>query len=397
MRVGSLIQEDPTCCGATKPMHHYYRACALGSWNRNYWAHVLLLLKPASPRACAMQQEKSPQWEVSPPQLEKSPHSNKDSAQPKINKYNYKKLESSRNTQKACGPVSCFWASLVAQLVKNTPAMQETSFDPWVGKIPWWREWLPTAVGWTGELHGLYRPWGRKESDTTERLSLAFSFNHSSWRGNKFSLLASIFRVCHTQDRLSWTGISRIPAGNLLSMYACMLSCCSHVRLFITLWTIARQASLSMGFIRQEYWSVLPCPPPGDLPDPEINPSSLMSPALAGRFLTTSATWEANLLSVLYKIKIPRAPCLHTLGILFKSRSWVFSLAEMEAITSFSNGMKTVIKWLCHLFLSRLTNSNYFLTFSHGPFSWPSNEFSLLTSGPYLEVPQASQFAKAFP
>ena len=147
-----------------------------------------------------------------------------------------------------------------------------------------------------------------------------------------------------------------------------MLSCFSHVRLFITLWTVARQASLSMGFFRKEYWSVLPCPPPGDLPDPEINPSSLMSPALAGRFLTTSATWEANLLSVLYKIKIPRAPCLHTLGILFKSRSWVFSLAEMEAITSFSNGMKTVIKWLCHLFLSRLTNPNYFLTFSHGPF-----------------------------
>ena len=52
-------------------------------------------------------------------------------------------------------------------------------------------------------------------------------------------------------------------------------------------------APLSMGFSRQEYWSGLPCPPPGDLPDPEIEPVSLMSPALAGGFFTTSATWEA--------------------------------------------------------------------------------------------------------
>ena len=46
------------------------------------------------------------------------------------------------------------------------------------------------------------------------------------------------------------------------------------------------------GIFRQEYWSGLPCPPPGDLPDPDIESVSLMSPALAGRFFTTSATWE---------------------------------------------------------------------------------------------------------
>ena len=50
---------------------------------------------------------------------------------------------------------------------------------------------------------------------------------------------------------------------------------------------------LSMGFSRQEYWSGLPFPPPGDLPNSEIDPMSLVSPALAGRFFTTSATWEA--------------------------------------------------------------------------------------------------------
>ena len=67
----------------------------------------------------------------------------------------------------------------------------------------------------------------------------------------------------------------------------------SHVRLFVTPWTVARQAPLSMGFLRQEYWSGLPFPP-GDLPDLGIEPASLVSPALAGGFFTASATWEAQ-------------------------------------------------------------------------------------------------------
>ena len=50
-----------------------------------------------------------------------------------------------------------------------------------------------------------------------------------------------------------------------------------------------------MGFSQQEYWSGVLCPPPGDLPDPGIEPTSLPSPALVGRFFTTSATWEALL------------------------------------------------------------------------------------------------------
>ena len=66
----------------------------------------------------------------------------------------------------------------------------------------------------------------------------------------------------------------------------------SRVQLFETLRTVAHQAPLSMGFSMQECWSGLPCPPPGDLPDPGIKPASLVSPALAGRFFATSATWE---------------------------------------------------------------------------------------------------------
>ena len=64
--------------------------------------------------------------------------------------------------------------------------------------------------------------------------------------------------------------------------------------LFAPLWTVARQTPLSMGFSRQEYWSGLPCPPPGNLPDPGVKPVSLTSPALAGRFFITSTTWEAS-------------------------------------------------------------------------------------------------------
>ena len=76
-------------------------------------------------------------------------------------------------------------------------------------------------------------------------------------------------------------------------MRACVLSHFSHGRLFAALWTVARQAPLSMGFSRQEYWNGLPCPPPGDLPNPGIKPMSLASPALATRFFTTSAIREA--------------------------------------------------------------------------------------------------------
>ena len=74
-----------------------------------------------------------------------------------------------------------------------------------------------------------------------------------------------------------------------------VVPCCARfirVWLFATVKTIAHQA-LSMGLSRQEYGNGLPCPPPGDLPNPGIEPMSLTSPALAGRFFTTSTTWEA--------------------------------------------------------------------------------------------------------
>ena len=78
-------------------------------------------------------------------------------------------------------------------------------------------------------------------------------------------------------------------------LVVCMLRCFSRVQLFATLWTVPRQAPLSMEFLRLEYWRGLPCPRPSDLPDAGIEPRSLTYPVLADGFFTTSATWEALL------------------------------------------------------------------------------------------------------
>ena len=104
----------------------------------------------------------------------------------------------------------------------------------------------------------------------------------------------------------------------------------SHVQLCATPWTVARQVPLSMGFSRQEYWSGLSFLTPGYLPDPGVEPSSLMSPALAGGLFTTSAIQEAppgwmatcKLLSSLW------------LGILFYSKgvkNWTYLTESSEA------------------------------------------------------------------
>ena len=96
-------------------------------------------------------------------------------------------------------------------------------------------------------------------------------------------------------------------------MRACMLSLFSRVQLFVILWTVAYQDPPSMGFSRQEYWNRLPCPPSGDLPNLEIKPASPVSPALAGRFFTTSATNPFIDFSDLYHLKslptcVPASP-----------------------------------------------------------------------------------------
>ena len=93
----------------------------------------------------------------------------------------------------------------------------------------------------------------------------------------------------------AWDKTSNIYLGYIMCWVWAVLSHFSHIWLFATLPTVASQAPLSMGFSRQEYWSGLPRPPPGDLPDPGFEHASLTSPALAGRFFTTSATRKPRL------------------------------------------------------------------------------------------------------
>ena len=116
-------------------------------------------------------------------------------------------------------------------------------------------------------------------------------FRSSKWRSRDFNN-----GVC----------IDNIKIKTALALkFMWVLSLLSHVWLFLTLWTVAplwtvaclwtlwTVGSSAHGFSRQEHWSGFPRPPPGDLPDPGIEPDSLISPALAGRFLTSSPTWEA--------------------------------------------------------------------------------------------------------
>ena len=84
--------------------------------------------------------------------------------------------ESRRSPGEGIGyPLQYSWASLVAQLVQNPPATRETWVPSLGWEDPWSKEWQPTPVFWPGEFHGLYSPWGCKESDMTEWLSLSKS------------------------------------------------------------------------------------------------------------------------------------------------------------------------------------------------------------------------------
>ena len=78
------------------------------------------------------------------------------------------------------------------------------------------------------------------------------------------------------------------------SQNVCLLSCFSHDQLFATLWTVAHQSPLSMGFSRKKSWSRLPFPPLGDLPHSGIELASPAFPAWVGMFFTTSSSWEAR-------------------------------------------------------------------------------------------------------
>ena len=127
--------------------------------------------------------------------------------------------------------------------------------------------------------------------------------------------------------------------------WACVLSHFSHVWLFATLWTIACQTPLSMGFSRKEYYSEFPCPPPGDLPNPGIEPVSAVSPALQAAlffFLPLHHRGRPSLLRLGYKKTITSilgalswVACLMGSQLLYhKSTLWIDPCGEGSVLTN---------------------------------------------------------------
>ena len=126
--------------------------------------------------------------------------------------------------------------------------------------------------------------------------SLPGSPVHGVFQARLLEWVATSFSRGSSQLR-DWTQVSSFLATiyhSVLLVPLCMLSCFSLGQLFATLWTVTLQSPLSVGFPRQQYWSRLPSLLSGDLPDPRIELASHASPALTGRFFTTSATWEAH-------------------------------------------------------------------------------------------------------
>ena len=122
---------------------------------------------------------------------------------------------------------------------------------------------------------------------------LLLEHSEFTWSVN-FILYVSNFHVFSVRNQMTFLlffVITNNAAMNTL-VHACVRSHFSCVRLCETLWIRACQDPLSTAFSRQEHWSGLPCPPPGNLPDPGIEPASLTFPALAGGFFATSTTWE---------------------------------------------------------------------------------------------------------
>ena len=170
-----------------------------------------------------------------------------------------------------------------------------------------------------------YSPGGHKESDMTEQLSTA---QHNPFLTNL---------VC---PRVRF----------------------SRVWLCVTLWTRARQSPLSMGFFRQEYWSGLPCPLPGDPPNPGVKPKSLIFPALEGRLFTSSSTWEAPDHFTLWQLLLISQIYIHYSSLVQKTEK-VWDKSE-----NFKRGHKLyqmliMIKDVFHLLLGKCINEYYLSTF----------------------------------
>ena len=145
--------------------------------------------------------------------------------------------------------------------------------DPWVGRIPWRGEWQPTPVFLPAESHawrslGSYSLWGHTESDMTAVTKHWFVLSEGEGADRWGPSALGFFGKPVMKEERKWSH--------------------SGVSSSATPWTVAHQASQSMGFSREEYWRVLPCLPARDLPHPGIKPTSPSSPALQTDYLPLS-------------------------------------------------------------------------------------------------------------
>ena len=147
--------------------------------------------------------------------------------------------------------------------------------------MPWRRESLPTPLFWPREFHGLHSLWGRKESDMTEQLSLSKKITSRTMLFKNCNCSMYCYTIISESVSVQWEKRRKY-------VHVCVLSRFSPVRLFATSGTVTCQAPLSIGFSRQKYWSGLPCPPPGNLPNPGIEPVSRTSPAFQADSLPLS-------------------------------------------------------------------------------------------------------------
>ena len=115
----------------------------------------------------------------------------------------------------------------ITQLVKICLQCRRPQFNHWVGKIPWKRKRLPTPGFWPGEFHGLCSPWGCKESDATERLSLSHKQNHAAFA---LSCLADFTEHSVSKEHVSelcslirLTNTSSVYALHSLSTHSCLM------------------------------------------------------------------------------------------------------------------------------------------------------------------------------
>ena len=177
-----------------------------------------------------------------------------------------------------------FWTlnllSLVLEGIANIICVH-----PWVRKIPWRRKWQCTPVFFPGKFRGQrslmgYSPWGCKESDLTEEQSTGTCICSYKWIKPQMTNTSKRYWQSLFPIAKRWKQSTCSPVDELINKtwYVPTVEQCMHVCVL----SRVHHAPLSMGFSRQEYWSGLPFPPPGDLLSPEIKPTS---PALSRQIL----------------------------------------------------------------------------------------------------------------